>query len=448
MVLFYLPNLVSQNWVNVVTSAQNFNYFYTGAVDTTSHTMYLGGFFNEINNIQTKGIVKYNGVNFDSLGSGLQYLSSLVQQPVSKCLQMFQNKLYVAGVFDKAGRYNLNNFARWNGTDWDSVNFKLNGSISSMIVHNNELYVAGIFDSIAGSKSYNIAKYDGTNWYNVGQSYSSVTAIENYNGVLYKVGGDSAGVSCSDLEYFNGSNWIPWSCVSGSITKSIWGIKKIDSMLYVYGKFDSIGGVSCRGLAAWNGSKWFGFNYGTTSGAFSNSFVRDISKINGNIYASGIADSISNTSSAGSGVAKYDGNKWCRFINPISGLAHFFLEFNDSLYFGGTNFIIGSTSFAKGLVKWIGGSSTLDCEPYVGINEVARVENLKIYPNPTTSIINIEDENNLLQNATINIENNLGQVVFTAPFTNQINLSHLSSGMYFLTIKEKSNKQTVKILKE
>ena len=58
------------------------------------------------------------------------------------------------------------------------------------------------------------------------------------------------------------------------------------------------------------------------------------------------------------------------------------------------------------------------------------------------------DENNPLQNATIQIKNHLGQFVFTAPFTSQINLSCLSAGMYFLTIQDKFNKKTVKIIKQ
>ena len=446
-ILFYIQNLFSQSWDNIVTSNQNFYYFNSASVDTISNTMYLGGLFDGINNIQTKGIIKYNGVNFDSLSSGLTYTSSAIQQPVTHCLKMFQNKLYVAGIFEKAGKYSLNNFARWNGSDWDSINFKLHGSISSMIVYNNELYVAGVFDSIGGNKSYNIAKYDGTNWYNVGQSYSPVTSIESFNSVLYRVGGDSAGVPCSDIEYFNGTNWIPWACVYGGVTKSVSGIKTIDSMLYVYGKFDNIVGVNCRGLAAWDGSIWHSFNYGTTLGGFTNSFIKDVSKIQGNIYVSALGDSINDELLSGYGIAKYDGTKWCRFMSPINGLVNFSIDYNDSLFFGGTTLIVGGSSPANGLIKWTGGQTTIFCELLVSVNEI-RLPYLSIYPNPTTSIINIVDENNQFQNATIQITNYLGQVVFISPFTNQIDLRSLSSGMYFLTIFNKEKRQTNKFIKQ
>ncbi len=74
--------------------------------------------------------------------------------------------------------------------------------------------------------------------------------------------------------------------------------------------------------------------------------------------------------------------------------------------------------------------------------------NLKIYPNPTNSILNIIDSKKQLQNSTIEIKNYLGQVVLSSPFTSQINLSNLSVGMYFLTIQDKSNSKTIKIIKE
>jgi hypothetical protein len=74
----------------------------------------------------------------------------------------------------------------------------------------------------------------------------------------------------------------------------------------------------------------------------------------------------------------------------------------------------------------------------VGIKEINTTYNISIYPNPTTSILNISDEQNELQNSTIEIKNCFGQVVFTTPFTNQINLYNLSTGMYFLTIQLKS----------
>jgi len=58
-----------------------------------------------------------------------------------------------------------------------------------------------------------------------------------------------------------------------------------------------------------------------------------------------------------------------------------------------------------------------------------------IYPNPTSSTLNIVDEQNQLLNSTIDITNYLGQHVFSEPFSHQIDVSHFSSGVYTITIK-------------
>jgi hypothetical protein len=83
----------------------------------------------------------------------------------------------------------------------------------------------------------------------------------------------------------------------------------------------------------------------------------------------------------------------------------------------------------------------------VSLNYIDEFENVRIYPNPTTSIINIVDENNQLQNATIQIRNNLGKLVFSSRFNSQIDLSGISTGMYFLTVKDKFFIKPIKIIK-
>lgn len=71
-----------------------------------------------------------------------------------------------------------------------------------------------------------------------------------------------------------------------------------------------------------------------------------------------------------------------------------------------------------------------------------------IYPNPVKSTLTIFNKNLYFQNSFIEIKNHIGQVVFTCPYANQINISSLSAGMYFFTITNKNSKKTIKIIKE
>ena len=457
--MFWLCKMHSQTWLSVIDSMPNSHTFVTkSVVDTVNNILYLGGDFQQINNLRTTSIIKYNGIKFDTLGAGLDpqdhplFTGSQVKKMV-----MFQNKLYVSGDFKRAGKYYSYNLARWNGSDWDSTNFKLrnNGSIGTawnMDVYNNELYIAGGFDSIGGIKANNFAKFDGVNWHDIGYPYNTcVSAIANYKGKLYMAGEVTSGSSCANLAYYDGVSWNAWAGISGSTTKGVYGMKVIDSMLFVYGRFYSIGGTNCMGLAAWNGSKWFG--YGKGVGATGT--IYDVSKINGELYISGIFDSINDLStSAGTfnfytNIAKFDGTKWCTFIDPIGGAVAFCTEYNHELYFGGAYLQIGSSP-SMPLTKWIGGSTSVTCGALVdvGLNEYYEDLKFSISPNPTTSIINIIDENNQLQNASIQITDYLGQLVYFSPFTSQINLSDLSSGLYFLTLKQTSNSRTIKIIKQ
>lgn len=84
----------------------------------------------------------------------------------------------------------------------------------------------------------------------------------------------------------------------------------------------------------------------------------------------------------------------------------------------------------------------------LGLNENTLFKNLQLYPNPTASFLNIVDEQNQFQNSIIEIKNYLGQVVLHTSFNSQINVFNLSEGMYFLTVQNRGNKTTIKIIKE
>lgn len=84
----------------------------------------------------------------------------------------------------------------------------------------------------------------------------------------------------------------------------------------------------------------------------------------------------------------------------------------------------------------------------VGLNENHLFQNIQFYPNPTNSILKIVDENNQPQNTIIQIKNNFGQLIYSFPYTSQIDMHSLSAGVYFLTIEDKSYKKTIKIIKQ
>jgi len=457
--------LQGQVWTNLIDSVpqQGWAVFSNAVVDSSSNTLYIGGEFYHLNKFKTSSIIKYNGITFDTLQSGLDDQGFTIS--VVRSMKMFQNKLYVFGNFKKAGKYWCNSIGRWNGASWDSINFSpKNGPVWQSDVYNNELYVSGTFDSIGGIASNCISKFDGTNWYNIGHPVKQniITAIKNYKGKLYMAGQTTTASSSANLSYYDGSNWIPWVGVTGDNAKYISGMTVIDSMLYVYGRFNSIAGTNCKGLAAFNGTRWYGVGTGlSTTGGWET--ILNVQKLNGEIYVTGKFDKMEGigTSSLSipltTNLVKFDGQKFCAvsqgFGNDVSGI----VGYNNKIYAYGAFRRIGNDS-VWGFVKWTGGNSTVVCSntlaitpSVIGINELMNFQDLKIYPNPFKDKLNIDFTNFDIENVNIEVINSLGQLVSSFNFKstkNEIELSDYPQGIYFLKIKKNSEQKVFKIIKE
>lgn len=115
----------------------------------------------------------------------------------------------------------------------------------------------------------------------------------------------------------------------------------------------------------------------------------------------------------------------------------------DTIFCGSNNILFGSGNDAYYYIDDI----TLIDQSTVGFKELNDGNSFKIYPNPTNSILTITDKNQQLQNATVEIINTLGQLVYLDIYASQINISDLPSGIYFITINNKETKRTIKFVK-
>ncbi|MGZ3888892.1 MAG: T9SS type A sorting domain-containing protein [Mucilaginibacter sp.] len=59
---------------------------------------------------------------------------------------------------------------------------------------------------------------------------------------------------------------------------------------------------------------------------------------------------------------------------------------------------------------------------------------ISVYPNPASTVLQIESENEYLDNSQIEIANVIGQTILSLPFSNMLNISTLSQGVYMLKI--------------
>ena len=74
------------------------------------------------------------------------------------------------------------------------------------------------------------------------------------------------------------------------------------------------------------------------------------------------------------------------------------------------------------------------------------VTEIKLYPNPTTSILNVSS---VTENATFKVYNLLGQTVMNGKLSNNlIDVSNFSAGVYILELTDKDTTTTNRFIKQ
>ncbi len=131
--------------------------------------LYLGGnFIVTVNGELTNDLIRYDGSSWHKVGNGLiDGLANL------RDLEVFQDKLYVAGYFAQADGNPGNSIMSWDGEKWDDLGGGVcppYGAIDDLFVYKDKLYVAGRFDCIGGIDAQNVASWDGEKWCSIGNS--------------------------------------------------------------------------------------------------------------------------------------------------------------------------------------------------------------------------------------------------------------------------------------
>jgi hypothetical protein len=115
----------------------------------------------------------------------------------------------------------------------------------------------------------------------------------------------------------------------------------------------------------------------------------------------------------------------------------------DTLYTGTNNPIPFDPAYSYYFIDEV----TLYDQTTVGLNDLSK-NLIEIYPNPATSILNINDKHGQYKNATVSIIDYFGQTVYLKSFSTQIDLFNYSPGIYFLNIQNNSTKKSIKFIKQ
>lgn len=93
---------------------------------------------------------------------------------------------------------------------------------------------------------------------------------------------------------------------------------------------------------------------------------------------------------------------------------------------------------------------TGNCEYFldVGVREEESGQAFTVFPNPATSILYISQKEGSWKDATLELQDAFGRIVFRGAYTNQVDLSIFPAGIYLVTLKKDDLRHSVKIIKE
>jgi hypothetical protein len=232
-----------------------------------------GGMFDDLDGTATSNIARWDGTNWQPLGSGLSGLNSFV-----RALTVYQGKLIAAGHFDHAGETSVNHIAQWDGASWQALGTGVSGQfeiewtytlIRALSVYKGNLIAGGNFMTAGGVSANGIAQWDGISWHPLGSGMDgSVFAMTVYDqpgvvGISLIAGGlftTAGGATVDRIARWTGGNWESMGGVGGYDESDVSTLIAYNNHLIAGGSFNTAGGITAYRIAQFqftdNGFIW------------------------------------------------------------------------------------------------------------------------------------------------------------------------------------------------
>ncbi len=237
----------------------------------------VGGQFTAIGGVAAANLARWDGMAWSALSTGITG-----PIPVVIALEVFDEgngpELIVGGQFTAAGGVPCNGIAKWNGFNFQNIGTLLGSAVFSLQNTQNVVTIdpqviilaGGSFTSINGA-GQNIAGWTGDGWVSVGTTNGAVRAMCTYEDAdrsagVY-IGGDFTtvnGQTAPGLARLNQLGWWTNSTLGvggGSVRALTSWNPDIDWSVYVGGSFTLAGGAPANRIARWGGfldSYWEG----------------------------------------------------------------------------------------------------------------------------------------------------------------------------------------------
>ncbi|MCC7064177.1 MAG: hypothetical protein IT456_15305 [Planctomycetes bacterium] len=325
---------------------------------TVSHNgeLYAGGEWFAAAGGTIRGIARYDGAAWRPVSTGIDLSGSLFPftNPQVRALAVYQGQVVLAGTFDRAGGQPCNQIARWNGVALQPLGQGLqltfgDADVRALAVYNNDLYAAGKFDRAGGLPANGIARWNGTSWSAVGAGVVTSGGIVGYpyalcvhNGALV-VGGEFDRAGGNPAQHVASWNGSAWSALGSGPSWPTYALATYGTDLIAAAQFQI--GSNVEMVAKWNGSTWSALG---TGGPTLPPLALHV--FGSHLYAGGVFDQ------PGPGLARFDGTGWSN-VGGVSGIGPSVAtlgEHGGELVLGGSFETVGLQPGAAGSVASTG----------------------------------------------------------------------------------------------
>jgi trimeric autotransporter adhesin len=313
----YLARWNGDEWAQLGDGLQHSGIGRVMALKSTTAGLVVGGLFDTAGGIEANNIARWDGNEWHSVGSG----SANGVNGSVRALAVYDDELYVGGSFSDAGGQLVRYVARWDGLAWSPLEdggyvgvAGFFARVWALQVFDDELYVGGVFSGAGGGPANNIARWNGGQWAAVGDPVQGVNnAVESFSvleGELV-VGGQfttAAGIASNRVARWSGSEWLPLSDADGEGLNSMASSLLVaNNGLYVGGYFAYAGGQSVSHIARWDSDGWS--PVGSNTGQLGvNGTVATIFQDGNDVYIGGAFSTVGN--GLANNIARWDGSEW------------------------------------------------------------------------------------------------------------------------------------------
>ncbi len=355
--------------------------------DGSGPALYVGGNFAGAGGVAAKGIARWNGAQWESLGA-LAFTHATTQAPFVTAFGVHDDgggpALYAAGRFHSIGGVTARNIAKWDGVAWSALGPGIARLPRALLSFDDgsgaKLFVGGGSGSDGAGFSSSLAAWNGAAWADFAPtgSWGAVHALAVFDdgaGPALFAGGEgffANNLPVSSLQKLTGASW---SSVGSGVLQpngsqgAIHALEVFDDgtgpALFLGGNFVSADGVPAQGVARWNGAS------AAALGAGVSGVVQDLESFDdGSGPALFIGGGIATAGGVNvEGVGRWRTGAWSALGNPpgVQGsIVNSLHGFDDgsgagpSLYVGGRFTIAGGVR-ADNVARWSssGGWSSL-----------------------------------------------------------------------------------------